>query len=373
MIPNRDRRIEIQNPTNEMQPIIFDEIHEENMIQYDSKEFSELQSFVNLRKQITEQNSWLIYSVMGAISLASHNYIISVQMNMKNNSSYIYSECFSFITFPLCYHALQAYNTWQSRGKFWTKDKSQLTLISNREKIDIHKIILLIFRGILQVMIPLNTALIAFYAIKVDMSVGAMYSIVTLASFFIAFTFYILYKEKLLVRHIVGMVLMIFGVISIAVSKSRNQDMTISPQLIIPIMLCLLQCTFLTVCAVILRQVTKRGYDSIQFSQDSFLVAGIFYLILFIYSQTVFPGSITTQKIIILTLAGAFLILGSTFQNVALKSGRGGVVMAIIQCQSLFQFVFEIFLQFRVPNIFEITSLSLSTVGVIIASLKDNQ
>ena len=89
-------------------------------------------------------------------------------------------------------------------------------------------------------MIPINTALIAFYAIKADLSVGAMYSMVTLASFFIALTFYLLYNEKLLIRHIVGMVLMIFGVISIAFSKSQDQEFDVSTYIIIPIMLCLL-------------------------------------------------------------------------------------------------------------------------------------
>lgn len=79
---------------------------------------------------------------------------------------------------------------------------------------------MLILRGILQVLIPLNTALISFYSIKADLSVGAMYSVVTLASFFIALSFYFLYNERLLTRHIIGMVLMICGVTAIALSKS---------------------------------------------------------------------------------------------------------------------------------------------------------
>ena len=46
-------------------------------------------------------------------------------------------------------------------------------------------------------MIPINTALIAYYATSANLSVGAMYSTVTLASFFIALTFYLLYNERL--------------------------------------------------------------------------------------------------------------------------------------------------------------------------------
>eukprot|EP00347_Sterkiella_histriomuscorum_P014955 403358863 len=372
-VMRQEENLEGQNMNTEM--MNFNQ--QPRQIPFTLGKLNEEESFQMLKKTIQTSQNWLIYAIMGAISLASHNYIISEQMGKKNNSAYIYSEFMSFITLPLSYHIYYGYNNWQKRGIFWQKRQSQLFKItgSNTFKLDWYKINMLGLRGILQVMIPINTSLIAYYSIKADFSVGAMYSIVTIASFFIAVSFYLLYNEKLLTRHVIGISLMISGVFAIALSKSQDQDLGgIHPSIMVPICLCILQCFFLTMCAIILRQVSHRGYEPIQFSQDSFMVAGIIYFVLFLYSQIKLSQNgyaIDAHKFLIISVAGLFLILGSTFQNIALKTGRGGVVMAIVQCQSLFQFIFEVFLQFRVPSIYELIALSLSTVGVTIASLRD--
>ncbi len=82
-------------------------------------------------------------------------------------------------------------------------------------------------------------------------------------------------------------------------------------EILIPISMCLLQCLCLTICAVILKTVTKRGYCPVYFSLDSFLIAGVFYLALFAYTLTFITYEF--DKILTMNLAAGFFILGSTF------------------------------------------------------------
>ncbi len=71
-----------------------------------------------------------------------------------------------------------------------------------------------------------------------------------------------------------------------------------------------MQCVCLTICAVILRSVSKRGYSPVQFSIDSLMIAGLIYFVLFMVSS---PASITLDQIVIMSLAAGFFIIGSTF------------------------------------------------------------
>ena len=79
---------------------------------------------------------------------------------------------------------------------------------------------LVMLRGLGSAMMTVNLALITKYAKEAGVSPAVMLSITAMSSFFVAVAFYFIYHEKLLMRHMIGMSLIISSVIITAVSKS---------------------------------------------------------------------------------------------------------------------------------------------------------
>ena len=124
------------------------------------------------------------------------------------------------------------------------------------------KPLLVIFRGQHTCLIVLNTALISYFAAQIEVSPAVMLSFNTLTSFMTALTFWILYKEKLGLNHLVGMGLIMSSVIIIGIGKSQLPSSTTgeSPpvwKILIPIGLVLFQCLIFTSTSVLTRVAVK--------------------------------------------------------------------------------------------------------------------
>ena len=73
--------------------------------------------------------------------------------------------------------------------------------------------------------------------------------------------------------------------------------------------------------------------------------------------------------IIFMTLAGIFCFAAFMCQVYALKSGKGAIVMAIINTQSFFQIMLEVFVEARIPTFYEIASIGFGILGAFIIAM----
>lgn len=167
-----------------------------------------------------------------------------------------------------------------------------------------------------------------------------MSSIIALTSFFTAILFYLIYKEKLYLRHLFGMLSLLACLVFIAVSKQTNisidaithktQDIEEAP-LIIPILFALLQCIYFTFGSLIFRIAFLRGYTTMQFSADFQFISGLIYL--YLYGKEVFIDQREYESSVFwyVVLSGIIIQIALVCQNFALKHGKGGLSQAIIQ------------------------------------------
>ncbi len=82
-------------------------------------------------------------------------------------------------------------------------------------------------------------------------------SMVSLTSFTTALVFYVMYQEKLYIRQMIGMALIVFSVIVISLGKnnmSGGSTRRIDDSVYIGIGLVMMQCIIFTICQVLLRQ-----------------------------------------------------------------------------------------------------------------------
>jgi drug/metabolite transporter (DMT)-like permease len=77
------------------------------------------------------------------------------------------------------------------------------------------------------------------------------------------------------------------------------------------------------------------GYRKIKFGVDITGLAGIIYLIAFIYNELFLPLKFTLHVVILMSIAGFFCFAAFVFGNYALQSGPGAIVNAVIQSQSV--------------------------------------
>jgi drug/metabolite transporter (DMT)-like permease len=137
------------------------------------------------------------------------------------------------------------------------------------------------------------------YAVASGTSPSIILSINSVTSFFCAIAFYVVYGEKLKVKHLIGMCLMVCCVVIIGLSKSISStllevedneasDPNLGPyesqqsSVIIPICLALLYSVIATITCLISRMVLSRGYSHFQYVLDYLFIYGVCISILFV-------------------------------------------------------------------------------------------
>jgi len=102
-----------------------------------------------------------------------------------------------------------------------------------------------------------------------------------------------------------------------------------------PIMFALTLSVIFAFGALTIKMALIRGYPAFRLSVDYTFSAGLFYLILFLYTEAVpvaeWDEGFTLEAVLQVSLAGAFIISALVFQSLAQQTGKGGLVMAIIQ------------------------------------------
>eukprot|EP00347_Sterkiella_histriomuscorum_P023398 403334788 len=307
-------------------------------------------------------------------------------MRWRNKSDILYPECFSFLIFAFTYHGKVAWDNKKQTGKYFSKEQSVFYKKSLGDKngqelvFNWGNFIAMFLRAFVMIIAMSTTTLISYYSKKAGASFSVMSSILALASFFTAVLFYILYKEKLYLRHLMGMLCLIICVAFIAISKQLKLEdseqyqqllasgVEITP-LYVPIAFALFQCINFTLASLFLRIAIKHGYTTLQFSVDFHLTASIFFLLGFIYTQLYTDDPFTFGLCIYIIIAGVAITSALTFLNFALKLGKGGLAIAISQTNSCFQLIFEMIFESRIPNIYEVIAIAFAVIGAMIIAI----
>lgn len=155
---------------------------------------------------------YLVYAVISAVCFALHNYLVYYAMK---TSSIVAVTCEGF-PFTITYAVYLLHSLFVNRRKEKLTQVSEKKLVADSVKC--WSMVLL--RGFLTCKLALNTALISYYSLEGGMSPSVMLSIVALTSFTTAISFYYLYNERLLLKQMIGMGIIMLSVIVISVSRS---------------------------------------------------------------------------------------------------------------------------------------------------------
>ena len=230
----------------------------------------------------------------------------------------------------------------------------------------------MLVRGVVSDFITLNTALVVYFSRKINISPAVIQSFTTLSSFTTALLFYILYKEKLRIQHLVGMTLILSSVVTVAVSKSleRNDSLTLEGsftflQLAIPMCIAFSTALFLTFASFLARTGKSAGYPTLQFCVDFLCVAGFFYMLAFLYNHLL-VAAYPWECIAFMSIAGFVMIGALVFLNLAIITGKGALAMAISQTQCFFWLLLEVTVSLRVPHFFEVFAMAIGISGACI-------
>ena len=187
-------------------------------------------------------------------------------------------------------------------GVFWKDGKfNQLAMLA------------VILRGLNSFILPICFALLTYFCLEIGMVPAVAQSFTTFSSFTTAITFYFLYKERLTLQHMIGMIMIISSVIIVGIAKSiahsssssRKDDddlylasvdyddtVPVTPlpafsiwYMMIPYFIAFIACFFLTGSSYLARMSKAAGYPSIQFCLDFSFASGILYIICFFYTH----------------------------------------------------------------------------------------
>ena len=136
----------------------------------------------------------------------------------------------------------------------------------------------------------------------------------------------------------------------------------------VPYLIALISCFFLSASSLLARYSQTAGYPSIQFSVDFSFVAGFMYLIAFVYEHWG-PDPYQWECVAVTILAGFFCIPGFLCLNLAVLSGKGALAGALSQTQSFFWLMLDIIFQMRFPQLYEVFSMALGIAGAAVITL----
>lgn len=243
--------------------------------------------------------------------------------------------------------------------------------------------ILVTLRALFIAFATMNIALISHFARQAGISPSVCISLTILTSFTSAVMFRLLYGEILTKKHWAGMCAIMLSVILIGLNKAQKQQIgSENTQIVetdtflaklIPISLAFLSVLVYTTSGLLSRQGMNLGYRKIKFGVDMTGIAGIIYLVAFIYNELFLPLKFTLHVVILMSIAGLFCFSAFVFGNYALQSGPGAIVNAVVQSQSVLQMTLEMLMEARIPTLFEVLSMAACMAGaVIIATAKKN-
>lgn len=190
-------------------------------------------------------------------------------------------------------------------------------------------------RGIVACLIPLNISIVTYFSKEVGFNPAVMQSFNSLSGFTTALAFYFFYGENLKAQHIVGMILIVASVFIVSIFKSSSPSDADTPDhsflaLSTPFFLVFTTCLLLTYGTFLSRACRELAYPSKQFCVDFCCASGLFYLAGFIYVE-LFVQPFEWELCLFMTGAGVAIVEAFLLLNAGILSGKGALVITISQ------------------------------------------
>jgi drug/metabolite transporter (DMT)-like permease len=187
-----------------------------------------------------------------------------------------FAECFIYIAQAIVYYAYLKYKKIEYSKKDDKAEKLMKIYVS--------------LRALFIAFATANIGLISYFARIAGISPSVCISLTVLTSFTSAVVFKMRYKEVLNSHHWLGMVAIVISVIIIGFSKSQNTDLQ-GNELehsfllkIVPIGLSFVSVVVYTISGLLSREAMTIGYRKIKFAVDLVGLAGLLFLVAFIYN-----------------------------------------------------------------------------------------
>ena len=140
-------------------------------------------------------------------------------------------------TYFIIYHICTAYQNNQQKGIYFSKEDSPYYKIDG--SIDLLNVIGIIMRAFLQLAQFFAFYFMMKYSFMSGVSFAVIVSILSLSSLFTTLEFFIIYREKLSMKHFIGMLIMIGCVVCVTLSHEEdhydNPDIVYTTTIWVPI------------------------------------------------------------------------------------------------------------------------------------------
>ena len=141
----------------------------------------------------------------------------------------LFSQWLFYLPFSLAYHSYFTIKTKILTGKYWSAASSRF--INREGKFDYILILALLARSLITLVGFLTLGLISQYSLKANLSPAVVTTLSSVNPFLTALVFFFIYKERLMRKHFVGMIILLLCVVCIAsskylsfISKSPNEN-----------------------------------------------------------------------------------------------------------------------------------------------------
>lgn len=166
-----------------------------------------------------------------------------------------YPLCVGYIFYYLAYHIYEGMRLKKAKDSFWNKKDS--AYVKENGKIDFFLIFLVAARSIIATIVIVLLYYIFSTAQKSGVSSAIIISLFSSGVFTTSLLFYIVFKEKLAVKHFIGMLMIVLSIIMISNSKRDSVEKyagyKYSMHILIPISLALLNVVCFTITGLLTR------------------------------------------------------------------------------------------------------------------------
>ena len=177
----------------------------------------------------------------------------------------------------------------------------------------------------------------------------------SMAAFFTAFVFLIVFNERLMMKHYIGMTMLTVAIAVISQSKQQTNDNTsqVKASIWYPISMVVLNSMVHTSITTQGRYwMLKAKINSFDQQMDAFLLHAIVLLILHVwYIGFVSIQLLTINLCLLVGLGSAFNMIGWLLCSEACVNGVAGPAQALCEMQSVWQLFLEIVVYTRIPNL----------------------
>ena len=174
-------------------------------------------------RRFIQHNLYIVYALSSAMCYAVHNFITANAMaRWRNSVTVLFPEWTALILVPALYHLYRAkFLVHPATGRYWCKGHSVFYKEGDFYWPPFWNILA---RGMTSILVPITIALSTYFSREIGVSPAVVQSFTTLSSFMTAVGFYFSFGERLNLKHILGMLMIVGSVIIVAISKSVPEE-----------------------------------------------------------------------------------------------------------------------------------------------------